>query len=181
MRLDDTEPGDVEPFIWHWASSNSFATYSRTSQTSFFNTVDLTYVELFQTNGVRWKGYVARDCPQTTRDVASYFMGCYRNASHNAYLPSMNVGQPSSHRVANHPSTTPPFLRDFVSVVTDCSYTGSPSLRMHKGTVRWFQLTSNGAYKDTFDTKQWLMMYPYGNAISPGILVGPWDGSTTPT
>lgn len=180
-RLDDTEPGDVEPFAWYWRASVGLATYNRTSQVSYISAVDVTWTEMTNhLSGTTWKGYIARDCPQTVRDQASYFFQAYRAAGNNVYFPTMNVGQPNSQRVANHPSASPPFLRDFVSLVTDSQHLGTP-VRIHKGTIRWCQLTSNGAYKDTFDIKQWLCIYPYVNAGNPGILVGPWDGSTTPS
>jgi hypothetical protein len=108
-------------------------------------------------------------------------MGGWRGTSSNVFSPAMNIGQPNAHRVANHPAATPPYLRDFVCLVTDSAYTGGPSVRMHKGTVRWFLLTSVGVYKDTFDNKQWICVAQYANGSNPGVILGPWDGSTTPT
>lgn len=180
-RLDDTEPGDVEPFAWYWRASLGVASYNRTSQTSYVSAVDVTWTEFANSvSGTTWKGYLARDCPQTARDIASYFFFTWRAASHNTFFPALNIGQPNPQRVANHPSASPPFLRDFAGLSTDSQH-GSPTVRMHKGTIRWVQLTSNGGYKDTFDSLQWLCIFPYVNAGNPGIVIGPWDGSTTPS
>lgn len=182
FRLDDSEPGDVDPFVWHWSSNNSVSTYSRTSQVSFSSSSDFTWTELMAGTSVRWKGYAARDCPVTARDIATYFYGGYRNSgSQNSYQPSLCTGATNAHRLANHPAANPPYLRDQVHIITDASFAAGLPVRYFKGTVRWFQLASTGGYKDTYDGLSWLVVFPYNGSTNPSILLGPWDGSTTPT
>jgi len=126
---------------------------------------------------VMWRGYAARDGYVPARDVAMAFLPYYRNASGTTYTPLMNSGQPNAMEVQNQPSSGFTFVREPVGLCT----TGQTSnIRMVKGTVRWIQIVAVGQYKDTFDNKKWIVIIPFVNAGNPGIIVGPWDGTTTP-
>jgi hypothetical protein len=174
-RLDDTEPGDPEPFIWWWNSGNAVSGFSRTTSTSYSNSQEDSWSNVMQQIYSQFKGYVARGCPIGARDVLTYYFGAYRGTTQSSYTPAANIGQPNPHFVQNHPNASPPYVRDFVSVVTP------GTVRQHKGTVRWMAVTSYGQYKDTIDGKKLMCIQPYVTNTNPGLFIGPLDGSTTPT
>jgi hypothetical protein len=171
-RCDDSEPGDVDPYIFWWNNGNAVASWVRTSATSFSSSQNESWANVVSVSFASFKGYVARDCPVVSRDVATYYFGVYRNTS-GAFFPIFNVGQPFPHSVQNHPNAVPPQPRDSFLLVTS-------SVRNTKGTTRWMQYASSGNYRDTLDGKKWLCVFPYGNALNPAVYIGPLDGSTTP-
>jgi len=173
-RCDDTEPGDVDPYIFFWNNGNSVGTWVRTSATSFSSTQNESWNNIISSSFASFKGYVARDCPVVSRDIATYYFGAYRNTSIGAFFPILNVGQPFPHSIQNHPNAVPPQPRDSFALVTS-------SVRNTKGTPRWMASASSGNYRDTLDGKKWLCIFPYTNATNPAVYIGPLDGSTTPS
>lgn len=173
-RLDDTEPGDPEPFIWYWNAGVTAASFSRTSSTSYASDQNDSWNNIMGQTFPQFKGYVARGCPVSARDVLTYYFGTYRGSANATYLPSANIGQPNPHFVQNHPNASPPYVRDFLGVTTP------GTVRQHKGNVRWMSVTSYGQYKDTIDGRKMMCIFPYVTSTNPGVFIGPLDGSTIP-
>ncbi len=170
-RMDDCEPGDIEPYAWFWNTGISSGSWVRTSSSSFgvVNVED--WANFMDSAFPGWKGYLARDCPVTSRDVLTYFYAGYRNVTRNAYFPQFVLGAPASHQMANHPNNVPPFVRDTVSLV-------SP-FRSYKGNARWMMLMAVGSLKDTADGKKWMCVSAF-TASNPAVFIGPLDGVSTP-
>jgi hypothetical protein len=171
-RCDDTEPGDVDPYIFYWNGGQTPGAWTRTAASSFSSSQNESWANISSSSFVGFRGYVARDCPVASRDIATFYFGCYRNIG-NAYFPIFNIGQPFPHSVQNHPNAIPPQPRDSFTLSTS-------SVRNTKGTVRWMQYASTGNYRDTLDGKRWLCIFPYITAGNPAVYIGPLDGSTTP-
>lgn len=180
FRLDDTEPGDVDPFVWFWQSNNTIASFSRTANTSQGNNVYTNWQEFlsgFSAVLAHWKGYLARDCSVTSRDVVTPYLAAYRNVTYNAFQVQLLRNQPSVYRVANHPAATPPVVREPFSISAD-----NTTMRCKKGNTRWMSIVGSlGLVYDTFDAKQWLCVCATNGNTNPAIIVGPYDGTTTPS
>lgn len=181
FRLDNTEPGDVDPYVWFWGSNSLFNAFNRTSSLGTPGNDYESWTNLTALNGgtaISFKGYAARDGYISARDVAVPFWFTYSGVSSSTFSPAFNKPTGGVITTQNHPSTAPPFVRENPGLVTDGQ---TSTIKMFKGTIRWFGLTSNGVLKDTFDGKKWICITPFTNATNPAVIVGPWDGSTTPT
>jgi len=179
FRVDDGEPGDVDPYVFYWVSGNSLSAFSRTSATGYYNSQYENWLQMNAGNRSQcmWRGYASRDGYVSARDVVVPFISTYRNASGTTYTPQMNSGQPNPMEVQNQPSSNFTYVREPMGLCT----TGQTSnIRMVKGNVRWVQVVPVGQYKDTFDNKKWIVVIAWVNAGNPGVIVGPWDGTTTP-
>lgn len=178
MRMDDSEPGDVDPFAWYWQSSNTHASFSRTTNTSTSNNAYTAWQDLlggFSAAIAPWKGYLARDCSVTARDITTSFVIGFRNIIYNSFQIQL-LRNLSIYRVANHPSSGPPIVREPFSLTSD-----NTTMRSRKGTTRWMSIVgSTGLVLDTFDSKQWLCIIATNGNTNPAVIVGPYDGTTTP-
>lgn len=179
FRIDDGEPGDVDPYVFYWVSGTQLTSFSRTSSSSYYNSQ---YENWFQINGANrqyamWRGYAARDGYVGARDVVVPFIMTYRGTSANSYTPQMNSGQPNPMEVQNQPSSGFTYVREPLGLCT----TGQTSnIRMVKGNVRWMNIVPVGQFRDTFDNKKWIILFPWVHLNNPGVIIGPWDGITSP-
>lgn len=180
FRIDDGEPGDVDPYVWYWASGNSMSSFSRTTATSYPSTFYDGWANLAGAgrSTAVWRGYAARDGYVSARDVVVPFIFTYKNASQNTYFPQMNSAQPLPMEVQNQPSNTVMYVREPMGV---CTSGQTSNIRMVKGNIRWINLTAIGQLKDTFDNKKWICIQNWINSGNPGVIIGPWDGSTVPS
>jgi len=177
FRLDDTEPGDVDPYAIYWNSGNSMAAFSRTSATSYASYQYDAWYNVTQKNYAVFRGYAARDAYVVARDVVIPFVATYRNTTPSSFYPQMNNAQPLSMEVQNHPSSFYTYIREPAGL----SSTGQTSnIRMVKGNIRWMNFTPVGQLKDTFDNKKWVCLSNWSNGVAPGMIIGPWDGVTVP-
>lgn len=179
FRIDDGEPGDVDPYVWYWANGTTLGSFNRTTATSYPSTQYESWVNIGgagRTYAV-WRGYAARDGYVTARDVVVPFVFTYRNTSYNVYLPQMNSAQPNAMEVQNQPSSNLMYVREPLGL---CTTGQTSSIRMVKGNIRWINVVPIGAYKDTFDGQKWITLVTWAHNVNPGIIIGPWDGSTIP-
>lgn len=179
FRVDDGEPGDVDPYVFYSVQANTMNAFTRTTASSYYNVQYENWVQMGGANRVfgMFKGYAARDGYVTARDVVVPFEFTYKNAAATVWFPQMLSAQPNPINVQNVPTSDFIFAREPMGLVTDGQ---TSNIRMIKGHIRWMQLTSNGQYKDTFDGKKWIVLIPFLGSNSAGVIVGPWDGSTTP-
>ena len=179
FRLDNTEPGDIDPYVFYTSTVQSFSTFSRTAVTGANSNFETWSSTVASANVSYWKGYSARDGYVAARDTVVPFYFSYSNASPNAFASILTRPSPNPVTTQNHPSTTNlVYVRENPTLCTDGQI---GSIRMVKGTIRWISLTSNGVLKDTFDNKKWVCIVPYTSSVNPGVIIGPWDGTTTPT
>jgi hypothetical protein len=180
MRLDDTEPGDVDPYAWIFTQgTNQFSAYSRTTNTS--GGLLWTFTNLVATNFYNIFGYQSRGntFSSSIRDVSFGYNGAFEHdnfSGGNAYaIIAMGNGP---IRTLNSPATIPPLVREPMLVYAGGQTAGT--FKQIKGRTRWLQATSQGNPLDTFDTKTWLGIISAATSV-PCIIIGPYDGTTTPT
>jgi hypothetical protein len=70
---------------------------------------------------------------------------------------------------------TPTYIRE--PLWCYCGSTGTPIPRMRKGTCRWMGLAQGMSVNQTTDSLKWISL----SSLSAMVVVGPWDGVTTPT
>lgn len=175
FRLDDQEPGDVDPFAWNYQSSTAIGSFARHIGTGSVSGLSIYNWAAHVSATVIWKGYCARGLGGT-KDDATYFQSShllYISASSGFLTGNFAAG---ALRVANHPATTPPFVREPVKLFSERT-----NMKIFKGSVRWMFHIPTGAAYDTADTKTFFVLVSNNGSTNPGIMVGPYDGSTTPT
>ncbi|HSY75584.1 MAG TPA: hypothetical protein VK890_01930 [Bacteroidia bacterium] len=179
-RLDDTEPGDADPYVWFISQANNlFSGYSATNNTG--------------SNGILWSlsnfisgtatpydiiGYQARGVDGYTpnRDVSFGFGGTFEldNFGNTYAIVAVSNG---SIRMINTPAITAQLVREKMLVYTGGQSSGT--FKQIKGRTRWIQATSQGNCLDTFDTKTWIGIIQAKTNV-PCLMIGPYDGSSTP-
>jgi hypothetical protein len=179
QRLDDTEPGDVDPFIWSGYTTDTFALTSRMTATSA-HTEGWTYRYLG--NYINARGYCAR-CTGVIGTVPDSFVpfehGC---AVVTGSTPLLSPVVTYAPKVRNHPdnltggSGAPPLPFEPFVISTNVA----ANVTMVKGRTRWYGMIPAGSQNDTADGKQWLCVLAANGATNPAVYVGPLDGSTTP-
>ena len=189
FRLDDSEPGDVNPFAFYWPQSTSTGSYSRTAAPGNpgvpgFVGGQTGFTAGYTTDGVTWNGYIARGTGFAT-DVASFFKTTQEAVTpatyHTGYIAMQGSNQASLIQVQNHPATVKPSAVLSPMLINDVT-----NQQMIKGRPRWIRVASFGNAFDTFDTITWLCLFTntgngVTNNIAGAILVGPLDGTTVPT
>jgi len=177
QRVDDGEPGDVDPYVWiHVSPHNLPTTYVRTSNigtygntTTFFagsqyGLIGQTQICIF--------GYTARGImvSSNARDIAQGGYSTYSGAMTNSSV---------SIKLWNHPSvTTPPILREKIIVFFPGTVTNG--LHAVKGKFRWLFTTAAGSLYQTSDSNTFLCVGT-GTVPYPALWMGPYDGVSTPT
>lgn len=176
-RLDDSDPGDVDPYIFCTANNTSYASFSRTTNIGGSNTNTFTVNNIFGAATPYFTGYQARGVSTGSRDVTcTYGAGVGGNTIANTFMQT-SPGSIGAWRTLNSPATTPPILREPLTVFTPGSVTSST--RHIKGRCRWLAAISTGNTYDTVDSKSWLVLNVSGTGTLT-LIIGPYDGSTTP-
>lgn len=172
FRMDDSEPGDLDPFVWLAQDGTAPASFSRTATTAGTNSLNATAA--YGSSGISsWRGYINRGNDSGTPN-ASYFYG----TCNNLWLSNVAVAvqnQSSTMQIQNYPGSTKPLTREPFRIFTDLT-----SHKMYKGTVRWMSLFPIGSVYDTFDNKLWICVLTQATTTNPAMGLGPWDGSTIP-
>jgi len=179
-RVDDCEPGDLDPYVYMGQNNTSAVNWVRTSATSQTggNLSNYNAAVLFD-NVFCWAGYQARGCTVFVRDVCCGYYGCLE---YNQAVGGTVVSETSGTiRLVSNPATTTPIVRESPLIYTSGVTTTVATLKQFKGRPRWLQVTSVGNALDTFDSKTWVCVlnYAVGNS-TPSVLLGPYDGTTVP-
>jgi len=182
-RVDDQDPGDVDPYvICHVNGGAISSSWTRLSSTSYgsspaplagVNQVSLSSYSVYS-------GYQARGCPVTARDIPIPYTAGGSYSSTNGNTTFHVASYPSVTRLVNHPATTPPMQRESVLIHQIGAGVSGAALKHVKGRCRWIQLASQGSALDTADNKSWICVSSVTSNYA-AILIGPWDGSTTPS
>lgn len=188
MRLDDTEDGDVDPYVLFYPTATAAYGRSRTtssalaSGTDFFNTnivAQGTVTSYFQ--GWRRRGFA-------TGDAYQEFGGFALNTGASGQSAIGGGGQTSSFgypdAIANTFVSPAPRVREPIWIVSINVSSGQPittGIKMRKGTMRWWYMVCGGSGTDTLDSKKWVQggTGTTSATVSP-IVFGPWDGVTVP-
>ena len=183
QRLDDTEPGDIDPYIVQAVTSEpATGSTGRTAGTTVNSTASF-FTMLGTGQGTPAKGYCARATGTmgVAPDAYSAFVfgGTVQvpASGGSGAVFSMAANAASAPKIRNHPDSggTPPYPIEPVAVTSVIT-----NLTMKKGLCRWLVLHPSAAVNDTADTKAWLAIFPNNSTTNPALLVGPLDGSTTP-
>ena len=187
-RLDDTEPGDVDPYAFLINGSLLSSAFTNQSVTTSGNSsvIALNNIIYATSERIQFLGYAARGCPVTSRDVPSMWFGSLYSTLISGTHTIISGGTAAPTLLVNHPAATPPAIRDQFILFNNGLAAASVNTgiilleRQIKGKTRWINAVGGTVVpSDTFDSKTWLVVTTSATS-TPGILFGPYDGTTTP-
>lgn len=164
QRLDDTEEGDLDPYISFSPSTAAFDGV-RTNSVAITAPDFWQQTILAQNSLTYFRGWRRRGFP--TADAFQQFAAMYLTNGSNSPGAVTN----GIWRVQHAFQET--FIREPIWIIST-----QANQRMRKGTLRWVFATEGGISNMTYQSGKWLQLS--GNTNVPCI-VGPWDGLTIPT
>ncbi len=175
FRMDDHEGGDLDPFCgFHSTSTSPTAGDARTNSPSSGNLSNTSFFTGIGGGTHAWKGWRRRGFPSA--DAFTTLTGEYLfdGVSTGGALGN-NTATPETE--AHSYAAAPPRVREKVVLVSSIN-----TLKVRKGSPRHIRLVQGASTFDTFDTKTRMVVALQTGANSPGsVLVGKFDGTTTPT
>jgi len=178
-RLDDSEPGDIDPYICISPSSVSASSYVNGTTAMTSGTANASpYSEMTTSVNVTIIGNMSRDnTAVTARDKCVYFSLFHPyNGSYGSFLTMPAIGV--NYTLTNTPSSSPPFIRIHPFAVY---FKSSTREIFCKGRLRWLIFSSSGTRIDTLDSKRWIAIDARSGSYTPCVSIGPYDGTTTPS
>lgn len=181
QRVDDTEPGDVDPYVFLVHRGTSSSTLTNTTTNNSYGSVQY----LFAPNNLRsgtysyFIGYQSRG--NGTLDVPNgYSTSPYSEPFSNSTYAVASGGPNTPLRIINSPATARPIVFDTLPLYSAGLSSITNSARQYKGRLRWLFTTGVGNTYDTFSSKTLLAVSTASGVNSPCFVIGPYDGSTTP-
>lgn len=173
-RVDDSEDGDVDPYI-SFSLMGGVTLYAGTQVSKSTNTAGAV-ADIFTSNnqifGSSGTGTVAFRCWRR-RGLSS------GNIYQELEVFVDQAGQTNSI-VSKANTNTPDEVATAIvtTKVREPIRVGSvqTSFKMRKGTIRWFWVVQGGNGTDTYDSKKFIQL----SGTNGCIVVGPWDGVTVP-
>lgn len=180
QRVDDGEPGDVDPYVWiHVTSSQQAVNWVRTSNVSSGLTAAcFSGSSIFQ--GATYpagNGYVARGVTvsSSVRDIATSYQGTAVKGTGSDY---MLITTAATVKTWNHPSvSSSPIIRENIVFYATGALTNT--FHQFKGRLRWLFCNSVGSLLRTSDSNTYICVSTVSTSY-PAIYLGPYDGVTTP-
>lgn len=171
VRCDDSEDGDLDPFVFFKltsiASNNANARLDGSGTGSLGNTSTLI---TGASSSMTWKGWRRRGFSSADAFQAfgagSIWMG---SGATTQIIGNDNLANPDT--IACSYSTKRVRERIILS-------SNDNTKKMRKGSPRWYWLVQGNTTFDTFDSKTKIVVIP--SSTSPGHVIGPYDGTTTP-
>jgi len=168
QRLDDTEDGDVDPYVF-WAPDGQ-AAYARVRTTMGTQSTGAdNWTQAFVSSsassayvGWRRRGYSSGDSFQVLQG------SCLGQSGGTLPVLAQNAASPD--RIAC--AFVNVSVREPVWVVST-----QIGFKIRKGTLRWAYMVQGGNGTDTYDTKRWMQM---SSSASIPLVVGPADQTTAP-
>ncbi len=175
FRLDDSEDGDVDPFAAFWNGDNG--TFNRANvrltATALLTLSTSANGNFYDSVGDRcaWRAWRRRGWNSSDAFLAccTMILGFGSGGTGSALINN----NASPETVACSYSTKR--LRDKVYIVS-----ADNTNKCRKGSLRWASAIQGNTTFDTFDSKARMMIMP-GDVTSPGIILGLFDGVTTPS
>jgi hypothetical protein len=171
MRTDSGEDADLDPFVWTKHSATAYN--SANVRVDASGGSPLSGSNLFtgvNPYNVAWRGWRRRGFPTSDTFVPLTTAGlAYLTQASTLPLLADNA---STETVANAYSNKR--VREQVLI---CSGDGTKKIR--KGYPRWMWTIMGGTTFDTWDGRLKVCILP-GSAGIPAVIVGPYDGTTTP-
>jgi len=163
QRCDDSEEGDVDPYV---SFSPCAAVYDGTRTTGITNIGDNDgFNQVIFGTGVAntyWKGYRRRGFP--TGDTFQQFQGHQIGRTSTVFSQITGIAR-VMHSVQEQ------MIREPLWVISTQS-----GQKMRKGTMRWLAITEGGVSSMTYNSGQYVQLSG-GTNISP-LVAGPWDGAS---
>jgi len=166
-RMDDMEDGEVDPYVWMVCSTSP----TRISGGTNYDNLWTSTFGFWVTNSITHLTWRKRSYGGTGDTWVKFAYPSYLQQILRGNPFAYNPGDPE--RVASTTLTLNP--REAVWVI-DCD----SGERFRKGTHRWLFSTGQGNFLNVWDSKTWLQVLPITPASRPGIVIGPWDGTTDP-
>lgn len=166
MRTDGGEDGDLDPFVWCKLSQTPWNDANLRVTASGINALSgSTLFTGASPSAVAWRGWRRRGF--STNDS---FMPLTTNWLAYPGGPALMLDNATTEQVACSYSNKR--VREQFLI---CS--GDSTKKIRKGYPRWMWSIMGGTTFDTWDNKTRLCILPAG---SPAVIVGPYDGTTTP-
>lgn len=175
IRCDNTEDGDVDPYIFYSGNGGGNYSGSRTSVGAGGNGDAWSYLGANQNatmaRGFRRRGFSTGDAFQ--QFTVAGIIGQNQNANNSYFALNLNSQDVDSLACVFSPTR----VREPVFIVS--TQIGS---KMRKGSCRWMFAAAGGNGLDTYDNKTWIQVSgnTNGNLGSGPFIVGPWDGVSVP-
>lgn len=174
FRCDNSEDADIDPFAWFHVSgialNNPNARTDSTSGSSFNGATNSMLYAAGTTSAATWRGWRRRGFASADNFISYQTAILCFGTSGNSSVLSDNNANPESIACAY---STKRLREQFVLVSQD------NTLKGRKGSPRWLSIVQGGTTFDTYDAKQKVAITAFTGS-SPSILVGPYDGTTTP-
>jgi len=169
QRLDDTEDGDVDPYVF--CAPALIAAYTRTRTTNTTNaggtadgfTMSVTWSELTRSPFMGWR---RRGMP--SGDAFQEFLGAIMGPAVSTATSMLNLNLATPDRVAC--SFTNIAVREPIWVTST-----QAGQKQRKGTLRWWYAVQGGNGTDTYDGRRYVQL---SSSTSVPIIVGPADLAT---
>ncbi len=174
-KLDNTEPGDLDPYIFYFPQSASPTSWTRTAAATTYTGNQISSAALLSAN-VAFLGYQARGTGMPAKDIVSSYMGTTLQVAGTTLASYYYT---SSINILTSPSITPTYLRIPVWVASNKQSTGS-NFPQIKGSLKWVFLSSVGNKLDLFDGRKSICVHSFSGATFPPIFIGLYDGISTP-
>jgi len=179
FRLDDTEPGDVDPYAILILSSPAVtqANYTPTSTITALNpnsgSGPLVWADITSASSLIWCGNRSRDGYTASYDTGvALTMYCIGSSG----SPTISLGGLSNPlRLSNYPATIKPYVAEkcILAYRVAADY-------FIKGRIRDLLILPAGNRLDTFDNKQSVVFIAITSANTASVALSPWDGSSVP-
>lgn len=175
FRLDDTEPGDCDPYVF--LTNNNTTPSSLTSTTAQTSTPPGTFISSsIRSTFPPFFGYQSRG--NGTLDVFNAYTAMPQSDVYGNVWAIIGL---SPTRIVNTPATIRPVVFENIAIYSGGLASVTNSKPQYKGRCRWLLTAPFGSIFDLYNSKT-LISFSYNNNITsdPPILVGPYDGVTIP-
>jgi hypothetical protein len=161
MRCDDSEEGDVDPYVAYAPTVSSYDGARTTSVTNNGANDGFNQTILGTGTSTFWKGYRRRGF--STGDAFQQFQG-HQIGKASVFSQAVGIGR-VTHSVQEQ------MIREPVWMIST-----QFGQRMRKGTLRWLAITEGGVSSMTYNSGQYVQLS--GGSNNSVLVAGPWDGAT---
>jgi hypothetical protein len=179
QRCDDTEDGDVDPYVCLAMTNVTAGTRVRTLTNTVGSVTDMA-VTTYLAGGdssPAWSPYVGfRRRGMPTGDAFQEFLGWCLASQSGSSLPVLGQQYWNPETVACTFANPPPRVREPIMVA-------SPFVnqKMRKGTMRWMYVVGGGNMGESLDSKKWMQFSSTQTTSTCPVVFGPWDGVSIPS
>lgn len=171
FRMDNSEDGDLDPFVSYKASNNGYNNVNLQKNSSDMDIAE-TSVNLlnYQNQNDSWKAWRRRGFG-TDEQIVCCYAAVFAGVTISA-VSAMAFETSTAETVACTYSTKR--VREPITLISTTS-----TKKTRKGTVRWMHQVQGGTTFDTYDSKvRMAVMAP--STFNASIIMGPYDGTTSP-